>query len=105
MNELFTQIAAFILTTLVEFIIIFLVLKDYKWTTILLYSTLINCVSWPLAVRLYDAQVFTFFETESLVFLIECLLLGVMVQERYRKIVLSVLLANSVTAILSFMFA
>ena len=103
MNELSIQIFALVLTIFIEYVIILLTLK-YNRTPLLLYVTLINLVSFPLAVRLYTFQVLTFYETEFFVFVLESVLFGMLIQEKYSRIVLSILLANSVTASLSFIF-
>lgn len=104
MNELHIQIIALALTILVEFFIVLLVLKEYKWNTILLYVILINLVSFPLAVNFYSFQVLTFFEIELSVFVLEYFLLGVLIQERYFRVGMTILFANFVTAVLSFLF-
>ncbi|MAH07553.1 hypothetical protein CMI38_04875 [Candidatus Pacearchaeota archaeon] len=98
------EVTALLLTILVEFVIIYLVLKEDRWTVILLYVTLINCVSLPLAFRLYNTQLLGFYGTELFVFILEVFLLGMLVQREYGRVVLSLSLANFSTAVLSVMF-
>ncbi|MBU0530114.1 MAG: hypothetical protein KKC05_00405 [Nanoarchaeota archaeon] len=92
-----------ILTIVIEFFIIWLILrKDPKIT--LLYVSLINLLTQPLANFAFIYFGMNFLLLEVLVFLVEIILIKILFRLGYQKSILLSFAANAVTALISLLF-
>lgn len=90
------------ITILIEFLVIWLFLRG-RLTEILLYSTLINCLTLPLATYGYNYLVHNLVLIEVLVILAESLLIMLLFKIKYTKALLISAVANLVTALVGFL--
>ena len=94
---------ALILTCLVEFSVVYLVLKRDP-LKLLFYSTIVNAFTLPIATNLYLHTRGSFVAIEIGVFLVESLLLMWLLEIRYRTSVQISFFANLVTSTISLLF-
>ena len=91
---------SFLLTIVVEFLILYGITR-YEWKQLLWYTILINCFTWPLANIAYVLGA-NFYGIELVVFLAESILLWKLLNKKYLVALGLSLIANAVTASLSF---
>lgn len=91
---------SFLLTINVEFLIIYLITR-LSWKELLWYIILINCFTWPLANIAYVLGA-SFYLVELAVILIESILLWKLLNKKYLAALGLSLIANGITASLSF---
>lgn len=102
---------ALLVTIAVEYLVYLAVIKN-RPLQLLLYSILINALTQPLAYLVYfyvipseltnNSLNLYFIIVEILVFLAEALLIQLLLKMKFSKAVIVSLIANSVTALLSF---
>ena len=98
---IFTLIFAFLLTIILEFLIIYLILRK-DWKKLLLYVLLINCFTWPLATISYYSGI-NYYLIEICVVLVESVLLTLLLRKKYLLCLSLSFLANLVTALVGFL--
>lgn len=97
------QILALIITIVIEFIIIWVLLR-IKPGQALAYSVLINSLTLPLATYIYQSIVSNFVLVEVGIFLVESFSLAQLLARRYWKVIWVTFIANLTTSILSLLF-
>jgi hypothetical protein len=90
---------SWILTIIIEAVIIWLVLKPGFLKTIA-YSTIINSISLPLAVYSYQYVINNIIIVEAIVIFVEGFLIKALFQVEYKKAFFLSILVNIVTAII-----
>jgi hypothetical protein len=91
-----------VLTIIIEYIIYAIAIrKNFGW--LFIYALLINLFTWPLANLIYD-WTGMFWLIEFFVFLIEFVLIMLLVRLKWWKALLISLIANLITALISFIF-
>jgi hypothetical protein len=94
MNQLFYLF----FTIIIEFIVYIISIKK-NILNLLLYSLLINLVSWPLAILFYDLfGLFWIIEIE--VFILESVLIKYLVEISWKKAIFISFIANLITALI-----
>lgn len=94
MNQLFYLF----FTIIIEFIVYIISIKK-NILNLLLYSLLINLVSWPLAILLYDLFGL-FWIIEIGVFILESVLIKYLVEISWKKAIFISFIANLITALI-----
>lgn len=102
MNPVIQYLLALAVTILCEFVVIWLFIRK-KPLKLLLYSTLINSFTLPLATYGYQNVLKNFYFIELLVVLAESILIMVLLRIKYPKSLLISFVANFVTALISFL--
>jgi len=90
-------------TIAVEFLVYWVVLRTTP-LRLFCYSVLINTLTLPLANFAYSSLSLNFYLIEGVVILSESFLLFLLLQKRYLLCLLLSLIANSITALISFLF-
>lgn len=98
---MFRLIIPWILTLFIEFIVIWLFIRKEP-LKLLFYSFLINSITLPLATFSYLYLYPSFLLTETLVFLVETVLLKILLEIDYPLALSISLVANIITALLGF---
>jgi hypothetical protein len=97
-------ILGFVLTFVIEFIVIWLFLrKQSKFWGIVLFTFLINLFTWPLA-QLFYGERFNFYIIELFVIIIESILIMLLFKLRYWKSFSISIVANIISALLGKIF-
>ena len=91
-------IIPWILTILIEFIIIWIFIRENP-EKLLFYSLIINSITLPLATFIYIYLFHNFLLIEIAVFLVETFLLKIILELKYEKAVLISLIANFISAL------
>lgn len=98
------HIELFIITILIEFIIISFWLKD-RLHRIFIYITLINALSWPLANLIYYYLIMNFLLVESAVFLVEGILIKHLFDINYSQAFMVSLIINTASALAGYLIS
>ncbi|EKQ54119.1 MAG: hypothetical protein B655_0920 [Methanobacterium sp. Maddingley MBC34] len=98
---MFRLIIPWILTLFIEFIVIWLFIRKEP-LKLLFYSFLINSITLPLATFSYLYLYPSFLLTETLVFLVETVLLKLLLEIDYPRALSISLVANIITALIGF---
>lgn len=88
-----------IATIAIEYLIIFTINRKEP-VKVLFYTILVNCVTWPPAMLFYTGGMLQLFIIETMVFVVETVLLKLLLQIKIRKAVMLSLTANAATALL-----
>lgn len=99
MSSVIYTLSAFLITYIIEFVITFLFIRK-PLAKILIYSFLVNLLTWPLAQ--YFVGYTGILLMEFLVFLTESVLIKILFEIKYGKAVLISLTANLVSFLLGF---
>lgn len=91
---------SFFITIVVEFLILYLIIR-HEWKQLCWYVILINSFTWPLANIAYVLGA-NFYGIELAVILTESILLWKLLNKKYLAVLGLSLVANGVTALLSF---
>lgn len=92
---------AFVVTIVVEFLVIYCLVKE-SWQKALLHTFLINSFTWPPAYIAFNLFGANFFAIELMVIVVESILIKELFERKYLVAVGISLLANGITAALSF---
>ncbi len=93
---------AFVITIAVEFSVIYFLLRE-SWKSTLLYIFLINSFTWPPAYLAFNLFGANFLAVELAVILVESVFIKELFDKEYFSALGISLLANGVTAALSFL--
>jgi len=105
MNIAIEQLPMLLLATIaIEYLVLLVFLKKEP-LKLLLYSVLVNCVTWPLATFLYYSIFPQFLLLEIIVLLVEMILLKLLLQIKIGKALLLSFATNFVTALIGFVIA
>jgi len=94
---------ALVVTIIFEFIIIWIFIRK-KPLKILLYSTLINSLTLPIATYGYQNILKNFYVIEILVIFTESILIKLLLRIKYTKALLISFIANFITALIGLLF-
>lgn len=94
-------LTVWLLTVIIEFIIIYLFIKNKPWT-LLFYSVIINSLTLPIATYTYIYILNNFLLIEIFVMLAESILLKYLLDIKYSRSTLISVIANTVTALLGY---
>jgi len=88
-----------LVTIAIEYLVIIAMLRKEP-LKVLLYATLVNCITWPPAMFFYTGGMLQLFFIEAIVFIVESVLLKYLLQIKMRKAFMLSLVANAATALL-----
>lgn len=90
-----------ILTVIVEFIVIWIFIKNKPWK-LLFYSVIVNSLTLPLATYTYFNILNNFLAIELMVIMIETVVLKYLLEIKYSKALLISICANGITAFIGY---
>jgi hypothetical protein len=91
-------------TIIIEFALLWILVRRSP-AKLLLYSALVNCVTWPVATLVYRGVFVQFFFIEILVFAAEAVMLKLLLRIKLKNAALLSLAANSITAAIGLLVA
>ncbi|MBZ2166799.1 hypothetical protein [Methanobacterium spitsbergense] len=97
-------LTVWILTVIIEFIIIWILVKDNPWL-LLLYSVIINSLTLPIATYSYINLLPNIYLVEITVIIIESILLMFLLKIKYPKALMISAAANTVTAFIGYLMS
>jgi len=103
MSIILQYLLGLIITILIEFFIIWILLKK-DFLKLILYSVLINSFTLPIATYSYQNIIPNFYVIEMLVIFVESILIMLLLRLKYPKAFFISLIANLITALISLMF-
>lgn len=93
------------LTVLIEFIIIWLMVRDSPWLLLLFYAVVINSLTLPIATYCYVNLLPNVYYIEISVIFVESLLLMFLLKIKYPKAILISAAANTATALVGYLLS